>query len=29
MAKRVLALTGAQLSELIANGQFEEVARDG
>ena len=29
MAKHVLALTDAQLSELIANGQFEEVARDG
>ena len=29
MAKYVLALTDAQLSELFANGQFEEVARDG
>ena len=29
MAKHVLALTDAQLSELSANGQFEEVARDG
>jgi hypothetical protein len=29
MAKHVLALTDAQLSELIANGQFEEVIRDG
>ena len=29
MAKHVLSLTDAQLSELIANGQFEEVARDG
>ena len=29
MAKHVLALTDAQLSELIANGQFEKVVRDG
>jgi hypothetical protein len=29
MAKHVLSLTDAQLSELIANGQFEEVIRDG
>ena len=29
MAKHVLALTDAQLSELIANEQFEEVIRDG
>ena len=29
MAKHVLALTDAQLGELIANGQFEEVIRDG
>ena len=28
MAKQVLALTDAQLSVLIANGQFEEVAQD-
>lgn len=28
MAKHVLALTDAQLSELIANGQLEEVTRD-
>lgn len=28
MAKHVLFLTDAQLSELIANGQFEEVIRD-
>jgi len=27
MAKHVLALTDAQLNELIANGQFEEVAK--
>ena len=29
MAKHVLLLTDAQLSELIVNGQFEEVAKDG
>ncbi len=29
MAKYVLALTDAQLKELIINGQFEEVSRDG
>lgn len=29
MAKHVLALTDVQLSELIANGQFEEVIKDG
>ena len=29
MAKHVLSLTDALLSELVANGQFEEVARDG
>ena len=29
MAKYVLALTDAQLEELIINGQFEEVTRDG
>ena len=29
MAKHVLVLTDAQLIELIANGQFEEVAKDG
>lgn len=29
MAKHVLALTDAQLGELIASGQFEEVAKDG
>ena len=29
MAKHVLSLTDAQLSELVANGQFEEVAKDG
>ena len=29
MARYVLALTDAQLSELISSGQFEEVARDG
>jgi len=28
MAKHVLALTDSQLSELIANGQFEEVVND-
>lgn len=28
MAKHVLTLTDAQLSELIANGQFEEVTKD-
>ena len=28
MAKHVLSLTGAQLSELVANGQFEEVVKD-
>ena len=28
MAKHVLPLTGAQLSELLANGQFEEVVKD-
>lgn len=28
MAKHVFALTDAQLSELVANGQFEEVERD-
>jgi hypothetical protein len=28
MAKYVLALTDAQLEELIINGQFEEVKRD-
>ena len=28
MAKHVLSLTGAQLSELDANGQFEEVVKD-
>lgn len=28
MAKHVLALTDAQLSELVANGQFEEVEKD-
>jgi len=28
MAKHVLALTDAQLNVLIANGQFEEVAKD-
>lgn len=28
MAKHVLSLTDAQLSELIANGQFEEVEKD-
>ncbi len=28
MAKRVLALTNAQLHELISNGQFEEVRND-
>ena len=29
MAKLVLALTDAQLGELISSGQFEEVAKDG
>ena len=29
MARHVLALTDEQLSELIANGQFEEVKKDG
>ena len=29
MAKYVRALTDAQLSKLIANGQFEEVSKDG
>ncbi len=29
MAKYVLALTDAQLEELIINGQFEEVTRNG
>ena len=29
MAKHVLALTDAQLGELIASGQFEEVTKDG
>ncbi len=28
MAKQVLALTDAQLSVLVANGQFEEVIQD-
>ena len=28
MAKHVLSLTDAQLSELLANGQFEEVIKD-
>jgi hypothetical protein len=28
MAKHVLSLTDAQLSELVANGQFEEVTKD-
>ena len=28
MAKHVLTLTDAQLSELLANGQFEEVIKD-
>jgi hypothetical protein len=28
MAKYVLALTDEQLNQLVANGQFEEVARD-
>ena len=28
MAKHVLSLTDAQLSELVANGQFEEVVKD-
>ena len=28
MAKHVLSLTDAQLSELVANGQFEEVIKD-
>ena len=29
MAKHVLSLTDAQLNELVANGQFEEVTKDG
>lgn len=29
MAKHVLSLTDAQLNKLVANGQFEEVAKDG
>ena len=28
MAKHVLSLTDAQLNELLANGQFEEVAKN-
>ena len=28
MAKHVLSLTDAQLSKLVANGQFEEVVKD-
>jgi hypothetical protein len=28
MAKHILSLTGAQLSELVANGQFEEVTKN-
>jgi len=28
MAKHVLSLTDAQLSKLVANGQFEEVEKD-
>ncbi|MDO8811574.1 MAG: type II toxin-antitoxin system RelE/ParE family toxin [Gallionella sp.] len=28
MAKHVLSLTGSQLNELVANGQFEEVEKD-
>ena len=28
MAKHVLSMTDAQLSELLANGQFEEVIKD-
>jgi hypothetical protein len=28
MAKHVLSLTDAQLNELLANGQFEEVTKD-
>ena len=28
MAKHVLSLTDAQLSELVANGQFEEVVKN-
>ncbi|TAJ81453.1 MAG: type II toxin-antitoxin system RelE/ParE family toxin [Gallionellaceae bacterium] len=28
MAKHVLSLTDAQLNELVANGQFEEVTKD-
>ncbi len=28
MAKYVLSLTGTQLSELVANGQFEEVKKN-
>jgi hypothetical protein len=28
MAKNILSLTGAQLSELVANGQFEEVTKN-
>jgi len=29
MAKHVLSLTEVQLSELVSNGQFEEVQKDG
>jgi len=29
MARHVLSLTDAQLSELVANGQFEEVEKNG
>lgn len=28
MARHVLSLTDAQLSELVANGQFEEVTKN-
>ena len=28
MAKHILSLTDAQLSKLVANGQFEEVVKD-
>ncbi len=28
MAKHVLSLTNAQLSQMVANGQFEEVTKD-
>ena len=28
MAKHVLSMTDAQLAELLANGQFEEVTKD-